>query len=586
MTTIYKAIPNQSEVTISCLDESLRFIGNDVKKLTIDNVQYGRSIILEEIDSLEEIIVKKPGAIFAFNSFPTKTIRISGSFEEVRVKDGNSHYCIHRFGSDPTLPMETLWGAVISQDDKVKCEKMDALILKSTSASQLDITDELSHISIIGDKHLQQINVSGKRIIKKLTVHQGPALTTLNIRRRVLSCSLQKCPFVDTVIGLGDRLSIHPRPRKKNTLSIGGFWHEVPEWYDLQVALLQVPHFNAHLSARDIITCDDMSGVAIKPYRYQGRGSQLEFSEILEMDIEEVCQGIELSRFIKIVESKPKSIQVLESWIHGELSWFDQYKAMRVIASLIARGFDKSLVIDLRNRIAQMNCSMPKLANGSVNDSDNGGTWMPLYSEDSGEWEVPNNSVMPFGRVDLEIWLNTDLGIEFLGMDSSTKQFQTQFIRRKHLGENRVVRNLLIATLSAANTAGRNTDAERKLTELAQSLYTNPIINTNPFCCEFTVYHLTVSRVATKPIVNELIQGIMSMNAQAWKKAALLVGIVDITNSTKARMALKRLAADKGLSLSESTRLNAISIVGSKAFESGKAVKPVWPYLINWPREN
>ena len=95
------------------------------------------------------------------------------------------------------------------------------------------------------------------------------------------------------MIGLGDRLSIHPRPRKKNTLSIGGFWHEVPEWYDLQVALLQVPHFNAHLNARDIITCDDMSGVAIKPYRYQGRGSQLEFSEILEMDIEEVCQGIE-----------------------------------------------------------------------------------------------------------------------------------------------------------------------------------------------------------------------------------------------------------------------------------------------------
>ena len=36
-----------------------------------------------------------------------------------------------------------------------------------------------------------------------------------------------------------------------------------------------------------------------------------------------------------------------------------------------------------------MNCSMPKLANGSVNDSDNGGTWMPLYSEDSGGGKFP-----------------------------------------------------------------------------------------------------------------------------------------------------------------------------------------------------
>ena len=153
MTTIYKAIPNQSEVTISCLDESLRFIGNDVKKLTIDNVQYGRSIILEEIDSLEEITVRKPGAIFAFNSFPTKTIRISGSFEEVRVKDESNHYCIHRFGSDPTLPMETLWGAIISQDTKVKCGKLDALILKSTGDNQLDITDELSHIEGIDENN-------------------------------------------------------------------------------------------------------------------------------------------------------------------------------------------------------------------------------------------------------------------------------------------------------------------------------------------------------------------------------------------------------------------------------------------------
>ena len=114
-----------------------------------------------------------------------------------------------------------------------------------------------------------------------------------------------------------------------------------------------MPHFNAHLNARDIITCDDMSGVTIKPYRYQGRGSQLEFSEILEMDIEEVCQGIELSRFIKSLKAKPKSIQVLESWIHGELSGLTNTKTMRVIASLIARGFDKSLVIDLRNRIAK-----------------------------------------------------------------------------------------------------------------------------------------------------------------------------------------------------------------------------------------
>ena len=179
---------------------------------------------------------------------------------------------------------------------------------------------------------------------------------------------------------------------------------------------------------------------------------------------------------------------------------------------------------------------MPKLIIGSVNDGYQGGKWRSMFSGDTEDWETPNNSVMPFGRVDLEIWLNTDLGLEFLGFDTNNMNIQSKYARR-HIGENEVIRNLLTATLSAANTVGRNTVAERKLNNLAESLYTNPIINTDPFCCEFTVYHLTVSRVATKPIIGALIEGIMSMTAAAWKRAALLVGIVDITNSAKARMA-------------------------------------------------
>ena len=105
---------------------------------------------------------------------------------------------------------------------------------------------------------------------------------------------------------------------------------------------------------------------------------------------------------------------------------------------------------------------------------------------ESEEWETPNNSVMPFGRIDLEIWLNTDLGMDFLGMDSHNTSYRPRYARRRHLGENGVIRNLLTATLSAANTVGRNDLAEQKLTNLAESLYTNSVINTDPFCCEFT----------------------------------------------------------------------------------------------------
>jgi len=162
---------------------------------------------------------------------------------------------------------------------------------------------------------------------------------------------------------------------------------------------------------------------------------------------------------------------------------------------------------------------------------------------------------------------------------------QRRYSSRRHLGENPVVRNILISTLSAANTVGRNSDAERKLTNLAESLYTNPTINTDPFCCEFTIYHLGISRVANQSIIQQLIDGIMDMRTSAWIKAALLVGIIDQVNSPKARIALKRIASDNEFTVSESSMMNAISISGNRAFKNGKAVKPEWPYLTNWSKQ-
>ena len=581
--TIYKAIPNETDISITYLNESLQFIGNDVESITIDEVQYGRTLMLEDFDSLKEINIKKPGAVISFNSFPKQTVKIKGAFEEIRVKDKNEFYNLHRFGSNPTLPIGSLWGAVVTRDENVQCGNMDALMIKTDGISELNLDDELSHLAIIGDKHLNIINVSGKRIIRSLNVHKGPALTSINIKRRVLSCSLNRCPFIDTIIGFGDRLSLHPKPRKKNSLSIGGFWHQVPEWYDLQVTLLKIPHFKAHLTAKEIIDCKDMGGIKIQPYSYDMRGGQIQFSNTLDIDIEIAADGIEITEMIRLIEEKKEpAFGALESWCTNTLDWFDQYKAMRVLASLISRGYNPKPILRLRNVLSEMNTSMPKLINGSVNDGNQGGKWNPMFSGESDEWETPNNSVMPFGRIDLEIWLNTDLGVEFLGMDSQNSAIQSRYARRRHLGENGVIRNLLTATLSAANTVGRNGTAEQKLTNLAESLYTNPLINTDPFCCEFTVYHLSVSRVATKPVINALIEGIMSMTTAAWKRAALLVGVVDITNSPRARMALKRLASDKDFNVSESSKINAISIAGRRAFESGKAEKPDWPYLKSW----
>ena len=194
------------------------------------------------------------------------------------------------------------------------------------------------------------------------------------------------------------------------------------------------------------------------------------------------------------------------------------------------------------------------------------------------------NSVMPFARLDLEIWLHTNLGIDNLGLFDETNRPRLYYQSGQVRNRRRRITNLLAVTLSAANTAGRDQKAETKLSNLLGDLFSNHLINSNPYCCEFLIPNLSMSRLNCKDIVNTLIQGISDMRSSIWVKAALLIGIVDITNSIKARMALKGLTSSRDLSVKESMEINAIAVAGARAFETGKATKPTWPYVKNWQK--
>ena len=219
MTTIYKATPGTPEISISYMNENIRFTGNDVEAINIDKVENGSILVLDEIDSLEEVNIKNPGIIVSFTRFPDQTIRIKGAFEEIRIKDKSHFYNLHRFGSNPTLPMDHLWGAVVTRSPEVECDGMDALMIKPTGIADLKIDDEWTHISIVGDKTLETVEVTGKKVIRNFVINRGPKLTALNIRRRALTCTLFKCPNINTIIGFGDRLNLHTKPKKKESHS-------------------------------------------------------------------------------------------------------------------------------------------------------------------------------------------------------------------------------------------------------------------------------------------------------------------------------------------------------------------------------
>ena len=48
MTTLLRSVPGQPNIRIQYLDESLQFIGNNVQTISIDDVRFGCSFILDE----------------------------------------------------------------------------------------------------------------------------------------------------------------------------------------------------------------------------------------------------------------------------------------------------------------------------------------------------------------------------------------------------------------------------------------------------------------------------------------------------------------------------------------------------------
>ena len=48
MTTL-KSVPGQPEISIRYLDESLKFIGHNVSSIQVNNVEYGCTLMLDEL---------------------------------------------------------------------------------------------------------------------------------------------------------------------------------------------------------------------------------------------------------------------------------------------------------------------------------------------------------------------------------------------------------------------------------------------------------------------------------------------------------------------------------------------------------
>ena len=116
---------------------------------------------------------------------------------------------------------------------------------------------------------------------------------------------------------------------------------------------------------------------------------------------------------------------------------------------------------------------------------------------------------------------------------------------------NCVINNLLNSTLGATRSSGRCESAEKKLTKLVEEMFSNNAITSDQTCCQFLITHFDFTLMKDASLPDRLIKPLLSMDIEAWKKAAYLFAIIEKTDSSPARLALMELASE--VSLTESS---------------------------------
>ncbi|CAI8169367.1 MAG: Uncharacterised protein [Methanobacteriota archaeon] len=594
----------ERQISLPDVKQRMHIVGRDLEDIDAEFITGESELYVEYAPNLKSIVLgrekkswqsdsKKSGCKITFTEIPRNTVSIDGRIEEIVLPRETEPLTIGRVRDHYTLALEDSWGAMISSEQNITndCNENDLLIFiaKGDENKIVEIDGEWNHIVVIGDESLNSLTVSGTNTIRQLTVRSSPNLRSIDVRRKVLSLVINGCKSIESVKGFGDRLIINSPKEIRDVIAIGGFWHQAPEWYNDQITMLRMPHFLAATTYDDLRTCEDMGGICITPNKYDSVGGLCHWSSVMGIPIDELSFGVPIPQLIDaiMVQGKP-AIDAFGSWCNHNSSRFEQYKAMRVLTALIIRGFDSKEVVKLRHSISMVNHEAPLLITESVNTEKNfslGGKWKRLRSLNSNqimfnEWYYPLHSVMPFGRLDLEIWLHSGEDCKYIGLDERTGRFRS--MRYHSTGKDPRVRDLMVSIIAAIGTKRQDSYSQTRLERLANGIYIDEKIIKDPNCCEFLIHHLERCPIISKQVVKNMVANIMGSQMDIWCKVALLVAMIEKSDNSSARMALTRLKSSREISVDESKEIHAIAIAGRRAFSTGKAARPQWPYLQKW----
>jgi hypothetical protein len=588
-----------TEATLPSFDESVSVCGSNLHVLNAESLTNGCELIIRYAPQLEQItfadVGLNIGVNISFSEIPLKDVELNAHIEKLSLPD--VVHCttveIGRVRDHSTLPLENNIGALITHNpysDKLREPKELVVIYAPGGMEHMLIEGDHDHIVIMPSPTLRSLTVSGNGVIREFEVLNCLELEQIDIKQRVMTTKINGCAKLKSLRGFGDRLRILPtRPILEDALVIDGFWHDVPEWYEEKRSMLRLSHFDAGVNYHDLATCNDMSGIAITPTMYDGRGSICHWSEAMSIPVEDLSFGVNIPTLITaIFHGGTNAFAAFEGWVDQCISRFEQYKAMRVLVALAILGVNPKRIVQCRRIIAEINHESPLLSSETVNGHNAnflGGQWRTLRSRTVQpsmfyEWFSPMNSVMPLARLDLEIWLNCIEDISIIGIDEVTGRFRSSI--RGPVCKDPRIRDLVMSVIAAIDHQRPPGESHSRLQEIVAGIYTDERLVNEPHCCEFLIHHLDRATFLGKEVIKIFTKNIIASKIPEWCKVCLMWALIDKHDSSLVRLALLRLKSSSKLSMTMAKKTHYVAVAGRKAFETGKATRPEWPYLETW----
>jgi hypothetical protein len=450
------------------------------------------------------------------------------------------------------------------------------------------------HLGICGPSNLESLTIhcldGGAQSI---TLQNLPNLKSIQINGQTKMLETIFCPKLKFIHGQGHLLRVKSSASSSINLSIGGIWSQVETPGKFSV----VPP-----TREEIYTCSDISWVHIPSLSYE---IQVKWAEKFGLDISQVMEGIPIQEMIAHLETLGDDIfEMIEDWTLWLLTPSEQYIAMRLITALCVRGIDKESIWKARGGVLT--------SNNKFNNSDSEEppiqrfsrtfrtqnlpatikNWYQIPSKEIRDvaearrgfgiftWSSPQRSwastqVLPFNRLDFEIWVETGgVGQELLpqhviesaGYNRQTIMYIIHGILDWHDDENSRNRQeeILAFTLSLFDTQHPILSDIGLIDSIAEIICTHGVEKNQRLVDQF-IQSVFVDQHHINP-------GMIAI------AAALMQYLDDI----RLQSLMMKHRSSPEIGRAEAKALHALSLAGRRAYTQGRIPPLEWPASKNW----